>query len=167
MLKKKIIFLGTRIESFREIKKIFKIALVITTLNSRINKGYKNSLIINKKNKKKLFTIIKKTDADFVLSVGFPYILPANIINDKKKLFLNIHPSLLPNHKGRKAILKAYQNKETVMGATLHKMSKNVDSGKILLQIKTRISKKASLKDAYNLIFSIIEPKIIKKYFKK
>ena len=47
---------------------------------------------------------------------------------------INLHPSLLPLYKGFNAIQRAYDDKSKYIGATLHKVDKNADEGKVLLQ---------------------------------
>ena len=54
---------------------------------------------------------------------------------------INIHPSLLPKYKGLNTHIKAIQNKDKVAGCTVHFVTAKLDSGKIILQKKVKISK--------------------------
>ena len=101
-------------------------------------------------------------DVDIVFSAGYPYILSKKIINNKKKIFLNSHPSYLPFYRGQKSILDAFNNGEKFYGVTLHFMKEIVDTGKIIHQEKIKLENK-ELKLIYNDIFSKLEPRIIKK----
>ena len=55
---------------------------------------------------------------------------------------INIHPSLLPKYKGLNTHLRAIRNKDKFAGCTVHYVSAKLDSGKIILQKKIRISEK-------------------------
>ena len=68
-------------------------------------------------------------------------ILSANFINKFKKPILNIHPSLLPKYKGLNTHRRAIKNKDKFSGATVHFVTPKLDSGKIILQKKVKISK--------------------------
>ena len=68
-------------------------------------------------------------------------ILSSDFINKFKKPILNIHPSLLPKYKGLNTHRRAIKNKDKFSGATVHFVSPKLDSGKIILQKKVRISK--------------------------
>ena len=58
----------------------------------------------------------------------------------KNKIF-NIHPSLLPKYKGLKTYERVIKNKDIVTGCTIHYVSKNLDSGQIILQKKFFVKK--------------------------
>jgi len=55
---------------------------------------------------------------------------------------INIHPSLLPKYKGLNTHKKAIKNKDKLTGCTVHYVSAKLDSGKIILQKKVKISTK-------------------------
>ena len=66
---------------------------------------------------------------------GFMRVLSPEILDRlDNKVILNIHPSLLPKHKGlnvHKRVLKAGDRKS---GCTVHMVTADVDSGEIILQ---------------------------------
>ena len=62
---------------------------------------------------------------------------------------LNIHPSLLPKYKGLNTHQRVIENNEKFSGCTVHYVTSKLDSGKIILQKKVKISARdnpASLK---------------------
>ena len=73
-------------------------------------------------------------------------ILHKNFIKKFNGKILNIHPSLLPKFKGLNTHQRAIQNKEKFSGCTVHYVSPKLDSGKIILQKKVKISKKDTAK---------------------
>ena len=68
-------------------------------------------------------------------------ILSKNFIKKFKGRILNIHPSLLPKYKGLNTHKKALKNKEKYSGCTVHFVNSRLDSGKIILQKKVKITK--------------------------
>ena len=102
--------------------------------------------ILNFKNKnlseKKLLSILKINNIDMICLAGFMKILSGNFIKKFKGKILNIHPSLLPKYKGLNTHERALNNKEKYSGCTVHFVNSRLDSGKIILQKKVKISKK-------------------------
>ena len=68
-------------------------------------------------------------------------ILSRNLITKFKGKILNIHPSLLPKYKGLNTHQRALNNNEKYSGCTVHYVNSKLDSGKIILQKKVKISK--------------------------
>ena len=54
---------------------------------------------------------------------------------------INIHPSLLPKFKGLNTQKRVLKSKEKYTGCTVHYVTPELDSGKIILQKKTLIGK--------------------------
>ena len=102
--------------------------------------------ILNFKNKnldeKKLLSILRINNIDMICLAGFMKILSGNFIKKFKGKILNIHPSLLPKYKGLNTHERALNNKEKYSGCTVHLVNSRLDSGKIILQKKVKISKK-------------------------
>ena len=75
---------------------------------------------------------------DYILSVHFPYIIPATVLELPRIGTLNLHPALLPFNRGWHtpswAILDG-----TPYGATLHWVDDGVDTGDIALQREVRV----------------------------
>ena len=102
--------------------------------------------ILNFENKKlcenNLFLILKKDKIELICLAGFMKILSKNFIKKFKGKILNIHPSLLPKYKGLNTHQRVLKNKEKYSGCTVHFVNARLDSGKIILQKKVKISKK-------------------------
>ena len=101
--------------------------------------------ILNFKNKKlsekKLLSILNINNIDMICLAGFMKILSSNFIKKFKGNILNIHPSLLPKYKGLNTHERALNNKEKYSGCTVHYVNSRLDSGKIILKKKVKISK--------------------------
>ena len=101
--------------------------------------------VLNFKNKElsenKLLSILKKNNVEIICLAGFMKILSKNFIKKFKGKILNIHPSLLPKYKGLNTHQRAINNKEKYSGCTVHFVKSRLDSGRIVLQKKVKISK--------------------------
>ena len=102
--------------------------------------------VLNFKNKKlsekKLLSILNINNIQMICLAGFMKILSGNFIKKFKGNILNIHPSLLPKYKGLNTHERVLNNKEKYSGCTVHFVNSKLDSGKIILQKKVKISKK-------------------------
>ncbi len=85
----------------------------------------------------------KNRKFDLVVMAGFDRILDKDII--KTNTFINIHPSLLPKYKGLNAIKKAYVNRDTITGITIHYATEQVDEGEIIYQKQVKIDPRWNL----------------------
>ena len=84
---------------------------------------------------------LKKHKVKIICLAGFMEILSRNFITKFKGKILNIHPSLLPKYKGLNTHQRALNNNEKYSGCTVHFVNSKLDSGKIILQKKVKISK--------------------------
>ena len=95
---------------------------------------------------KKILFDLKKNKIDLVCLAGFMKVLSKNFIKNFDGKILNIHPSLLPKFRGLNTHERAIINKEKYSGCTVHFVNSKLDSGKIILQNKVKISKKETPK---------------------
>ena len=128
--------------------------------------------ISNFKNKKlsekNLLSILIKNNIEMICLAGFMKILSKNFIKKFKGKILNIHPSLLPKYKGLNTHQRVLNNKEKYSGCTVHFVNAKLDSGKIILQKKVKISKnetEASLTKKILVQEHKLYPKAILKVF--
>ena len=89
----------------------------------------------------KILTTFKRYNIEMIFLAGFMKILSKNFITKFKGKILNIHPSLLPKYKGLNTHQRALDNNEKYSGCTVHFVNSKLDSGKIILQKKVKISK--------------------------
>ena len=90
---------------------------------------------------KQILSDLKKHKIKIICLAGFMEILSRNFITKFKGKILNIHPSLLPKYKGLNTHQRALNNNEKYSGCTVHFVNSRLDSGKIILQKKVKISK--------------------------
>ena len=82
---------------------------------------------------------IKKRKIKFLCLAGFMKILSSDFIKNFGYKIINIHPSLLPKYKGLKTHKRVLESKEKYSGCTVHFVTSDLDSGKIILQKKVLI----------------------------
>jgi len=69
---------------------------------------------------------------DLTVLAGFMRILTPVFTEQIKSI--NLHPSLLPRHKGLKAIEKSYEDEHAYGGVSVHYVSSELDGGEVILQ---------------------------------
>jgi methionyl-tRNA formyltransferase len=113
--------------------------------------------------KKQLIEELKIADFDTLISNGCPYILPISELQDGKRTFVNIHPSLLPDLKGitpiNGAILFSRQ-----AGATCHLMDDGVDTGLPIAYVPIGNANTLTLGLLYRLSFEAEGAAFVKAY---
>jgi len=77
---------------------------------------------------------LKRYNPDLTVLAGFMRILTPVFTEQVKAI--NLHPSLLPRHKGLNAIEKSYQDEHTEGGVSVHMVSSELDGGEVILQKK-------------------------------
>jgi methionyl-tRNA formyltransferase len=83
--------------------------------------------------KRDLTALAPEVSGRLILSAGFRYILPSELIKSAQ-LILNVHGTLLPNYAGARTLGWVIVNGEKQSGVTVHKVDTGVDTGPILLQ---------------------------------
>ena len=108
------------------------------------NKFAIEKMIFNFKNlidtEKNILILLKKKKIQLICLAGFMKILSKNFIKKFNGKIINIHPSLLPKYKGLNTHSRAINNKDKFAGCTVHYVTAKLDSGKIILQKKVKIT---------------------------
>ena len=89
---------------------------------------------IKSKDEDLIIRYFKALDVDYIILAGWMRILSSKFIQAFPDKIINIHPSLLPKYKGLDPIQRALDNGEEVTGCTVHMVTEELDSGKILMQ---------------------------------
>ena len=127
------------------------ISINLVVSNTRFAKGLKyadqfkiKKRIFDLKNyneaEKNILLSLEKEKIKFICLAGYMKILSKNFIKKFGKKIINIHPSLLPKYKGLNTHVKAIKNKDKFAGCTVHYVTAKLDTGKIILQKKVKIS---------------------------
>jgi phosphoribosylglycinamide formyltransferase-1 len=140
---------------FSKIKKSpISIDLIISNTSQAKGLRYADQFKIEKKifsfqnfkhTEKKILTLLKKEKIKFICLAGFMKILSKDFIKKFDGKIINIHPSLLPKYKGLNTHSRAIKNKDEFAGCTAHYVSAKLDSGKIIIQKRIKITAKDNL----------------------
>jgi formyltetrahydrofolate-dependent phosphoribosylglycinamide formyltransferase len=76
---------------------------------------------------------------DVVVLAGFMRILKEPVISAYSGRIVNVHPSLLPNHKGANAPQLAIEAGELETGCTVHLVTAEIDAGRTLAQARVPV----------------------------
>jgi len=150
-----IFFIGTRWMVLEKILDFpLKVAAILTPEGSYLEKELKSRKIAHKLLSSKDDTIdkINRADFDILVSNGCPYILPISQLKKNGQLFINIHPSLLPDLRGGSPVNGAILYNKPA-GATCHIMDDNVDTGPIISRVNVKRTENIDLGLLYQLCF--------------
>jgi len=149
---------GTNLKNLIKFSKIKKSPISIDLIISNTNKAkglliadqFKiNKKIYNFKNFKKIekniLLLLKNEKIKFICLAGFMKILSKDFIKQFDGKIINIHPSLLPKYKGLNTHSRVINSKDKFAGCTVHYVTARLDSGKIILQKKIKITIKDNI----------------------
>jgi phosphoribosylglycinamide formyltransferase-1 len=96
---------------------------------------------------------LKRYNPDLTVLAGFMRILTPTFTEQVKAI--NLHPSLLPRHKGLNAIEKSYEDRYDEGGVSIHYVSSELDGGEVILQ--KRVAKKDLSFEDYDKEIRVVE----------
>jgi len=77
---------------------------------------------------------------DLIVSGGFPWRIPADVLALPRLGAINFHDALLPRHRGPNATGWAFRLDDRETGVTIHRMTPEFDAGAILAQVRVPIT---------------------------
>ena len=86
-----------------------------------------------------LHEVLSSYKPDIVCLAGFMRIFTPELIDKWAGKMLNIHPSLLPKHKGLNTHQRALDAGDTVAGCSVHIVTPELDAGPVVKQIEVPI----------------------------
>ncbi len=102
-------------------------------------------------------------DIDFVISFGYRYIIPENVISSFPNRIINLHISYLPWNRGSDPNLWSFLE-NTPKGTTIHHIEKGLDTGDIICQKLVNYSEEDTLKTFYDQLHIEMEQLLIKNW---
>ena len=144
---------GSNLKNLIKFSKIKKSPISVDLIISSVNKanGLKYAHQFNIKNKifnfqnikiaeKNILTLVKKEKIKFICLAGFMRVLSKDFIKEFNGKIVNIHPSLLPKYKGLNTHQRVIKNKDKFSGCTVHYVTTKLDSGKIIMQKRIKVT---------------------------
>ncbi len=86
-----------------------------------------------------LVALIDRFEPALVVLAGFMRILTPGFVNHYSGRMINIHPSLLPRHRGLHTHQRAIEAGDSEHGATVHFVTPELDSGPLILQARVPV----------------------------
>ncbi|MEM1392229.1 MAG: phosphoribosylglycinamide formyltransferase [Cyanobacteria bacterium P01_H01_bin.150] len=83
---------------------------------------------------KQIVQTLHQHDVEWLIMAGWMRLVTQVLIDAFPQKIINIHPSLLPSFKGVRAIEQAIEAQVKITGCTVHLVSLEMDSGKIIMQ---------------------------------
>jgi methionyl-tRNA formyltransferase len=77
---------------------------------------------------------------DLIISGGFPWRIPADVLALPRLGAINFHDALLPRHRGPNATGWAFRMDDTETGLTIHRITAEFDTGPVLAQVRVPIT---------------------------
>ncbi|WP_208435729.1 phosphoribosylglycinamide formyltransferase [Bartonella phoceensis] len=109
-----------------------------------IEKAYHNNLpvhVVDRKSypskeahEESIFTVLSQYQPDLLCFAGYMRLISPRFVKLYEGRILNIHPSLLPSFKGLNTHERILQAGVKITGCTVHLVTEDMDSGKILAQ---------------------------------
>lgn len=90
---------------------------------------------------------LKKWNTDLVVLAGFMKILPPDFVEAYSNKMINLHPSLLPDFKGKDAIKQAFDARVKVCGCSVHFVNNELDGGEVIAQKRVEILPQYTLEE--------------------
>ncbi len=94
--------------------------------------------------------VLDELEPDLIVVVAYGKILPDYVLNYPKYGCINVHASLLPKYRGAAPIQWAIINGERETGITTMKMDAGLDTGDMLLTVKTEIGEYETAEELFS-----------------
>lgn len=168
----KFVFVGNRYQVLEKMINLkCEIVAIYVVKNSYLEMELKKKKITYFliEDKESLIKNIESNVFDCLVSNGCPYIFPISKMKKENQFFINIHPSLLPDLKGKHPINGAllYNRKH---GVTCHHMDDGIDTGNIISNIEIPLEPYIDLNLLYKISFkaeALVFELALEKNFKK
>lgn len=92
---------------------------------------------------------------DLIVVAAYGLFLPQQTLEVPRLGCLNVHPSLLPRHRGASPVATAILEGDAVTGVTIMQLDEGMDSGPVLAQIETPIGLHENAEDLTRRLFRL------------
>jgi methionyl-tRNA formyltransferase len=158
---RRVVFIGDRVgvyeaaAAFPELAVEWTIAVAGSRLQRRLVELGRPHDVLDPVDKLGLIERLESLPFDLLISNGCPVILPIGRLTRPGRLFVNVHPSPLPDMRGRNPVNGALLLGRRWAGATLHFMDDGMDTGRIIARERVRITPDIDLGLLYHVVFEL------------
>lgn len=118
----------------------------------RLLRAEPTAVIDTKLSSEKLIEQIEAHSAAFLFVVGYGAILKRPVLDAVAGQVLNLHPSLLPLHRGPAPVVQTILDGDSVTGVTIIEIDEQMDHGPILAQEAVTVPEQARPNDLYEVL---------------
>ena len=114
-----------------------------------------------------LLSLLTDVAPDVIALAGFMRILGPEIIRQFNGRILNIHPSLLPKHKGLYTHRRVLEDGDEYHGCSVHFATGTLDSGPVIMQARIRVTRNDSADTLASRVLRyehVIYPRVLQWY---
>ena len=101
--------------------------------------------------------LIQLSRPDLIWTTDYRYLLPMSLVEQAPLGGINLHPSLLPQYRGRASINWAILQGRRTLGLTAHRIAAGADTGDIALQCTYRLHDAEDVGDALRKLYPLYE----------
>lgn len=94
---------------------------------------------LSPESEERIVELLRESGVDLVVLAGFMRIVGAPLLAAFPRRIINIHPSLLPRHRGLHAWRQALEAGDSTAGCTVHYVDAGVDTGEIIAQSEVEV----------------------------
>lgn len=102
-----------------------------------------------KDHEEKIIAVLEKHNVQWIFLAGYMRLIGESLLRKYKRI-INIHPSLLPQYPGLHSYERAFEDRISESGVTLHWVDQGLDTGPVILQRKFPRLIKDTLTDFIN-----------------
>ncbi|HYI25504.1 MAG TPA: formyltransferase family protein, partial [Thermomicrobiales bacterium] len=110
---------------------------------------------------KRIAAMIAPLQPDLIISAGFRWMLPEDAIALPRIGAINLHPSLLPRHRGPHPLEWTFRSGDTEAGFTVHKLAAGFDTGPVLSQARVPVDDDDDVEALVERMFPIVPSLIV------
>ena len=99
---------------------------------------------------------------DFVVLAGYMHLLTPVFLDRFRDRIVNVHPSLLPQFPGARAIADALDAGVDTTGVTVHYVDEGLDTGAVIRQEPVAVEPRATLVDRIHAVEHRILPEVVR-----
>jgi phosphoribosylglycinamide formyltransferase-1 len=104
---------------------------------------------------------LRERGVDLVVCAGYMQLLTAPFLDAFPQRIVNVHPSLLPQFPGARAIEQALEAGVGTTGVTVHLVDEGLDTGPVLEQLPVDVEPRATLEERIHAVEHRLLPKVV------
>ena len=105
---------------------------------------------------------LEERGADLVVCAGYMHLLTPSFLDRFPNRIVNVHPSLLPDFPGARAIEAALAAGVETTGVTIHLVDEGLDSGPIMRQEPVPVEPRATLAERLHAVEHRLLPEVVR-----